>query len=306
MNQDDKFLSVKALICNQHGQFLMRKIKFDSNPIACEIWDLFGAHVRDGESHHAALVRELQKSLGCALDNYDIEDFESIVDSHGAISVINLIDSSSSYKEINESWESDLLWLCLDRLVSLKCSRLVAHHFSVMLKIASKNHPQSGLKVENELLLKLKLRKKNSRVYYALQTPFSINLCDFLILKELASFRGLPWVRICLHVSDDSPIHEMIIAHTSPQLVGPLKQEKSSISYHLIYGNLEITLIDEFRNILSQHYVAADDDLLPFSIRLNSSTFRTVRSLSPSAIFLETAAGPFEDKDTTWMDAVIS
>jgi len=37
------------------------------------------------------------------------------------------------------------------------------------------------------------------------------------------------------------------------------------------------------------------------SIRLNAKQFRTVRSVTPFAIFLEVGTGPFQDSDTIWL-----
>ena len=89
--------------------------------------------------------------------------------------------------------------------------------------------------------------------------------------------------------------------HTKPFLVGPLKQEKETISYHIIDGTLEINVEngkDSNPVVLSSD---TDENKYSFrSYRLKPSQFRTVKSKTKYCIFLEVNNGPFNDSDTIW------
>ena len=105
-----------------------------------------------------------------------------------------------------------------------------------------------------------------------------------------------------MHTNDNADIHEMLMIHTKPTKVGPLKQLKTSLSYHIIEGELAIELFDE-KGIKLKNYIVSNSNLnenVKTSIRLNAKQFRIVSSKSPFAIFLEVGSGPFKDSDTIW------
>jgi len=97
-------------------------------------------------------------------------------------------------------------------------------------------------KIPNQLLKKLNLVFKNERVYYAKNKFFSISIKKILLLKKFLP-KNQKIFRICLHINDKEKIHEMIIVHLKPQTIGPLKQKKQTISYHLLNGKLLISII---------------------------------------------------------------
>jgi cupin fold WbuC family metalloprotein len=139
-------------------------------------------------------------------------------------------------------------------------------------------------------------------VYYASSTPAKLDMQSMLLMKELADYRELPMFRVCLHQSDDEPIHEMLMMHTRPQLVGPLKQHKSSLSYHMLDGAADFRLHDDQGVCTWESRLDSNDNFRPRSLRLNARVFRSMQTVSPYAIFLEVAGGPFKDDDTVWLN----
>ena len=146
----------------------------------------------------------------------------------------------------------------------------------------------------SKILKKLDLKKKNDRVFYAKKNYVSINIKDILkIAKSLKKNQKI--FRICLHNSDKSKVHEMIIVHLKPQKIGPLKQIKKYISYHLLKGELKIKQISKYKK--KNFYLHKNKKT---HIRIKCDVFRVVESLKPLTIFLEISEGPFKDRDTIW------
>ena len=123
------------------------------------------------------------------------------------------------------------------------------------------------------------------------------------LLKELALLRNVPVFRCCLHTSDQNDVHEMLMIHTRPSSVGPLRQKKTSLSYHLFEGAMTIKLHTENGEVTSEYFLGngPSADARVTSLRLNASEYRSVHSTSHYSIFLEVASGPFQDSDTVWL-----
>ena len=85
--------------------------------------------------------------------------------------------------------------------------------------------------------------------------------------------------------------------HKVPQTIGPLKQKKESISYHVINGELQIDLFK--KNKIINFKLKKNN-----SLRIPCNLFRKVISKKNNTIFLEIANGPFKDKHTIWKEQV--
>jgi len=153
---------------------------------------------------------------------------------------------------------------------------------------------------ENNLLEECNLIKKNDRVYYAKSTPSTICKKNLILLKNIAKYKGLSMCRICMHTNDDETIHEMLMIHTKPHYTKPLKQNKTSLSYHVVEGFGELNLYND-SGLLQQQIAIGDRDHDKKFVRLNANMFRSLESKSDYFIFLEVASGPFKDSDTIWM-----
>jgi len=146
----------------------------------------------------------------------------------------------------------------------------------------------------NKILDKLKLKRKNNKVFYSKVDNFSIGLKEILIISKFINKRQKIF-RICLHKNNLQKIHEMIIVHLKSQTIGPLKQKKKFISYHLLKGKLKIELLNKKRSKIFKL-----DEKNKKHLRIKCDLFRKVISLKPMTIFLEICEGPFKDKDTIW------
>jgi cupin fold WbuC family metalloprotein len=293
--------AVKALIYDTKGNILLQKRDEFDGIMEPGRWGFFGGMVEQGETLEEALVRELREELGSDVGNIEGELFRLDRRTYGILNV-----GFGVYSEKHESFQLQegqaYKWFLPEDIVELPLCRLVARNFSHVLHKVAAEIPDVAARVESSLLECYGLRKKNERVYYAPSPPARISMQTILLLKELAAFRGLPVFRVCLHEDDDQQIHEMLMIHTSPSKTGPLRQNKTSLSYHIIEGAIEVLLHNAAGDVAERHQLDSEDDLAVRSIRLDANTFRTVRTVSPQAIFLEVASGPFSDCDTIWLE----
>ena len=153
--------------------------------------------------------------------------------------------------------------------------------------------------IEKNIINQLNIVKKNERVYYSKNNIFNVSKKHLYFFLFLSQIRNIKVSRICLHKDDDSNLHEMYMFHSCPSSVGPLKQNKESISYHIIDGLLEISNKDKNKKVIlgSETF---ENETLSKSYRLKPNEFRIVESKSDYCIFLEVNNGPFKDNDTIW------
>lgn len=142
--------------------------------------------------------------------------------------------------------------------------------------------------ISKKKLKKLNLKQKNERVYYSKNKFYKFSIKDIYELKKISPKKE-KLIRICLHKNNKQKIQEMIIMHKKPQIVGPLKQKKESISYHVFNGELDIILSNKKFKIKKNE-----------SLRIPCNIFRKIKSNKKDTIFLEVTSGPFKDEQTIW------
>lgn len=96
-------------------------------------------------------------------------------------------------------------------------------------------------------------------------------------------------------------IQEMLMIHSEPISTGPLRQDNNySVSYHMIREAIEITLHRsgmDWEEVYTIEHVASDPSTNS-SIRVPARFFRTIRTLTSSAVFIEVQSGLFKDSNT--------
>ena len=294
-------LSVRVVIHDKHGRILLQKR--DDNPTIMEpgCWGLFGGQVENGESLEVALARELREELNSNVGIVKSEIFRASIGTFGFHNVVFLMEFSDTYEPLTLNEGQTYDWFSLDELVELRLSILVYQNLSYFLHSLSQFDAEVDARLEQALLRHCGLDKKNERVYYASGVPASLDMQSILIFKELATYRDLPMIRICLHLFDHEPIQEMLMVHTRPQTVGPLQQDKTSLSYHIIDGCADVRLHDKLGSCIWEKRLDSNDSFCSRSIRLDAKVFRSIQTFSPYTVFLEVAGGPFKDNDTNWL-----
>lgn len=294
--------AVKAIIHDQKGRFLLQHRDNVAGIGEPDHWGFFGGGVEEGESLTVALERELQEELSCKVGQIETELFRWDRCPQGILNVCFSVRFTASNDDLILTEGKAFAWLSLDELVDLPLSSLVYENMSHLLRIASKIDASANVRLEQAILRHGRLRKKNERVFYAQETSAILGMQLIMLMKELAEFRGLPVFRVCLHESDDEGIHEMLMVHTRPVHVGPLKQDKTSLSYHMLDGTADISLFDDMGICNRTIRVDSDDNFCGRFVRLKANVFRSIQTISQHSIFLEVASGPFADDETIWLN----
>ena len=271
--------AVKALIYDKQGRILLQLRDNKPEVLEPNRWGFFGGMVEAGETLEEALTRELEEELGNHVGSIETELFRTEENTYEILNIIFLVRCTESDENFCLTEGQSFGWFTLDELAALPLCSLLSKYMSIFLRIIDKIDCGIGARLEKALLDHCNLIKKNDRVFYAKETPVALDRQSILLMKELAVYKGLPLFRVCLHEDDAEGIHEMLMVHTQPALVGPLKQNKTSLSYHMLDGVAEITLHDDSGAVSRRIHLDSNDDFTPHSARLKANVFRSMQTV---------------------------
>ena len=293
---------VKAVIYDSRGRILLQHRDDKSGLPEPARWGLFGGMVEEGEAFEEALTRELLEELESAVGTIEGELFRIKDNASGILHIVYLVRCGNPEQKLHLTEGQALGWFALDQAATLPLSWLIYRYMSKILRVADQCDAGVSARMEQALLQHCSLRKKSDRVFYATEAPAALDSQSIILMKELADYKGLAMFRICLHVDDAEGIHEMLMVHTRPILVGPLKQNKTSLSYHMLEGAADILLYDDSGDAFRRIRLDSSDSSCASCVRLKADVFRSMQTSSPYAVFLEVASGPFQDNDTIWLN----
>ncbi|MDC1296504.1 WbuC family cupin fold metalloprotein [Alphaproteobacteria bacterium] len=300
-------VAVKAIIYRSDGKILLQQRDSKKGLPFPSFWNFFGGLVEGKENHTEALKRELEEELSCVPGVIDKKIFEW---SYGnewnkSLNIFFAIKfNKNNQLKLNEG--RSLKWFRIEEVININCTPAIYQNFNLIYNFLSKKlkfNKNYTKKIEEKLLQKNKLFKKNSRVFYSQNKNFQINKQQIYLLKELAILKKVKVFRVCLHHNDEELVHEMLMIHTSKTVVGPLMQKKNNISYNIIDGDLSILICNTNKKILKKYQLNSNKEKIGNSqiIRIEANKFRIVQSNSKYCIFIETTLGPFNDSDTIWL-----
>jgi hypothetical protein len=199
-------------------------------------------------------------------------------------------ESKYEIKSLEEIWQADI-----DDSVAVALSKILAQ--------VEHNSPGLVKKLEDKFLRDFNLSKKSNRVFFAKSETVIANETVISFLGAFAVANGEKTARLCMHQDQGQVIQEMMMIHAEPIITGPLRQNRdTSVSYHMLRGALEITL-HHAGAVGDKNYLIESDSSRPSSsssLRVPAKVFRTIRTLTDSAVFIEVQSGPFSDSDTEW------
>lgn len=199
-------------------------------------------------------------------------------------------ESKYEVKSLDEIWQADI-----DDSVVVALSKIFVQ--------VEHNSPGSVTKLEEKFLRDFNLSKKSNRVFFARSETVIANETVISFLGAFAVANGEKTARLCMHQDQGQVIQEMMMIHAEPIITGPLRQNRdTSVSYHMLRGALEITL-HHGGAVGDKVYLIASGNDQPSSnssLRVSAKIFRTIRTLTDSAVFIEVQSGPFTDSDTEW------
>jgi hypothetical protein len=200
-----------------------------------------------------------------------------------------LSESGYEVKSLDEIWQTDI-----DDSIAVASSKI--------LEQVERCKPGSVTDLERNFLQYFDLSKKSNRVYFAKSETAVANEALISFLGAFAVANGEKTARLCMQ-DQDQVIQEMLMIHAEPIVTGPLRQNRdTSVSYHMVRGAVEITL-HHGGTIGDKVYLVErniNQSSISSSIRVPAKIFRTIRTLTDSAVFIEVQSGPFTDSDTEW------
>jgi cupin fold WbuC family metalloprotein len=206
------------------------------------------------------------------------------------IGVARLSSQRFVFKSLDEIWKQEI-------------NLALAVAMNQIVKQVENNSPGVVSRLEHLMLQENDLKKVNPRVFFARSETVVADESLISFLGAFAVANGHKTARLCMHHDQSQVIQEMLMIHAEKISTGPLRQDRdSSVSYHMIRGALEITLHhggvtgDKTYQIEHLH----GEPSVVTSLRVPARVFRTIRTLTDSAVFIEVQSGPFSDSDTQW------
>ena len=206
------------------------------------------------------------------------------------VSELRLRDSRFELKSLDSLWKQEI-----DISIAVAMNQIVKQ-----VEVASAG---TAKRFESQLLQDFDLNKVSHRVFFAKSETVVANVSLISFLGAFAVANGHKTARLCMHQDQTQVIQEMLMIHAEQIRTGPLRQNNdSSVSYHMVRGALEITLhhggatgdkVYQVEQLQNQPSVNS-------SLRVPARVFRTIRTLTDSAVFVEAQSGPFSDSDTEW------
>ncbi len=123
----------------------------------------------------------------------------------------------------------------------------------------------------------------------------SIGTEEIQALKLEAEKSEKKRARLCAHIDNSSPLHQMIIVIMEESYVRPHRHANKIESFHLIEGEMDVVIFSDDGKILETIFMKAFPQRGgSVFYRLNKSLFHTVLVRSKVVVFQEITEGPFE------------
>jgi cupin fold WbuC family metalloprotein len=150
------------------------------------------------------------------------------------------------------------------------------------------------------------LKELQTGVYLATDLVVKIDCADVKALIETAGNLARRRARICSQRSNETPIHEMIIALGRETYVRPHMHPKKTESFHVIEGLCDVVLFNGDGFIREVIRLGDYKSGRIFFYRIADPIFHTLVIRSPFFVIHETTNGPFLAEETvvaTWAPA---
>lgn len=207
-----------------------------------------------------------------------------------SVGELRLPDPKFELKSLDSLWKQEI-----DNSIAVAMNQIIKQ-----VEIAS---PGAAKRSESQLLQDFNLNKVSPRVFFAKSETVVANESLISFLGAFAVASGHKTARLCMHQDQTQVIQEMLMIHAEQISTGPLRQDRdSSVSYHMMRGALEIILHHggATGDKVYQVECSRNQPSVNSSLRVPARVFRTIRTLTDSAVFIEAQSGPFSDSDTQW------
>jgi len=146
----------------------------------------------------------------------------------------------------------------------------------------------------------MNLLAKSQEVLVAAVDPFVLRSADLGELRAAALASPRQRARICAHPGPEDALHEMFILNFADTYVRPHRNRGHVKSFTMIEGLMDVWFFSEEGALESVHRLGVHGWGLACFLRIQHTRFHALRIRSESALFLETATGPFAPGDTEY------
>ena len=139
----------------------------------------------------------------------------------------------------------------------------------------------------------MKFNNEVNNVIFDQSKIFLLDKASIDQLKNIALAHPLKRARICLHQSEQSIVHEMIIVAHRNTLIKPHKHPKNKPeSYHVLLGNLIVKIFDNDGKVIERFYLSSEKH--PKMYKIQGDVWHQPIPDSEWVVYHEVATGPFD------------
>lgn len=144
------------------------------------------------------------------------------------------------------------------------------------------------------------LRIESAEVVYAGDGVVTVDAATIAALIRDAANNERRRIRLCAHSNVNDAVHEMLIVHERSCYVRPHKHIGKSESFHVIEGDVDVVLFDDYGVVTDAISMGSYGSQKPFFYRIAEPLYHTLLIRSDVLVFHETTAGPFQRDQTAF------
>ena len=138
------------------------------------------------------------------------------------------------------------------------------------------------------------VRKESDEVLYPSSAKIDFAVADIERLKRMADNNPRGRVRLCVHDSPESIVHEMIIVHRNDCYVRPHCHLNRDESIHIIEGSANLIVFDSLGEVLRVVELGDISSGGTFFCKIAAKTIHMLVFRSSHLVFKEVTKGPFD------------
>lgn len=142
------------------------------------------------------------------------------------------------------------------------------------------------------------LRCIGDGIYQSKLEIVKVSKSDIDFIKNAAQNVQRKRARICAHLSNEQPLHEMMIALCSDSYIHPHRHIGKSESFHIVEGIVDVVVMNDDGSIKEVVELGDQSTERNFYYRLSNSYFHTLIIHSAILVVHEVTNGPFLQEQT--------
>lgn len=135
-------------------------------------------------------------------------------------------------------------------------------------------------------------------IYQSNMEIVKISQDDINFIKNAAKNVERKRARICAHISNDQPLHEMMIALCNDSYIHPHRHLGKSESFHIVEGMVDVVVMNDDGSVKEVVKLGDHSTGRNFYYRLSNAFFHTLIIHTAMLVVHEVTNGPFVQEQT--------